>query len=152
MDCASVEGSAEVGGQSGDGLWPGRRDHALLALRTKAHQRRERKESAMSRPVLRYTFAERTVHWLAALTYGYVLLTGLAFYTPHLYWIATLLGGAPTSRFWHPWIGVLFIVSVLWMLQTWIADMRITDTDRSWGRKMVLYIRNEDEALPPADR
>jgi formate dehydrogenase subunit gamma len=106
----------------------------------------------MSRPILRYTLAERTIHWLSALTYGYVLLTGLAFYTPHLYWIATLLGGAPTSRFWHPWIGVLFIVSVLWMLQTWIADMRITDTDRSWGRKMVLYIRNEDEALPPADR
>ena len=106
----------------------------------------------MSRPVLRYNLAERTIHWLSALTYGYVALTGLAFYTPHLYWLATLLGGPPTSRFWHPWVGGLFFVSVLWMLRTWISDMRITAVDRSWGRKIGLYVRNEDEGLPPADR
>jgi formate dehydrogenase subunit gamma len=106
----------------------------------------------MSRPVLRYTLAERTVHWLAALTYGYVLLTGLAFYTPHLYWMATLLGGPQTSRFWHPWIALLFFATVLWMLQMWIADMRITAIDRGWGRKIGYYIRNEDEELPPVER
>ena len=106
----------------------------------------------MSRPVLRYTLVERTVHWLAALTYGYVLLTGLAFYTPHLYWMATLLGGPQTSRFWHPWIALLFFATVLWMLQMWIADMRITAIDRGWGRKIGHYIRNEDEQLPPVER
>jgi formate dehydrogenase subunit gamma len=106
----------------------------------------------MSRPVLRYTLAERTVHWLCALTYVYVLLTGLAFYTPHLYWIATLLGGPPTSRFWHPWIALLFFATVLWMLRMWIADMRITIVDRAWGMAMGRYIRNEDEGLPPAER
>jgi len=56
----------------------------------------------MNNNILRYTLRERVVHWVAAVTYCYVLLTGLAFYSPHLYWIATLLGGAPTSRFWHP--------------------------------------------------
>jgi formate dehydrogenase subunit gamma len=49
--------------------------------------------------ILRYTLIERAVHWVAALTYDYVLLTGLAFYSPHLYWIATLLGGPATSRY-----------------------------------------------------
>jgi formate dehydrogenase subunit gamma len=106
----------------------------------------------MNRPVLRYTLAERTIHWLAALTYCYVLLTGLAFYTPHLYWIATLLGGPPTSRFWHPWIGLVFFATLLWMLGTWIGDMYVTNVDRTWGRAMSRYIRNEDEALPPAER
>jgi formate dehydrogenase subunit gamma len=106
----------------------------------------------MSRPVLRYSLAERTVHWLAALTYAYVLLTGMAFYTPHLYWIATLLGGPPTSRFWHPWIALFFFATVLWMLGAWIADMRITAIDRGWGRKIGYYIRNEDESLPPVER
>ena len=57
--------------------------------------------------ICRYTLLERTIHWLAALTYAYVLLTGLAFYSPHLYWIAAILGGAPTSRFWHPWIALV---------------------------------------------
>lgn len=106
----------------------------------------------MNGTVLRYTLAERTIHWLAALTYIYVMLTGLAFYTPHLYWLAAMLGGAPTARYWHPWVGLLFFASVLWMLGVWISDMRITAVDRTWGREVGHYIRNEDEALPPAER
>jgi formate dehydrogenase subunit gamma len=106
----------------------------------------------MNDRVLRYTLAERTTHWIAALTYCYALLTGLAFYTPHLYWIATILGGAPTSRFWHPWVALVFFAAMLWMLRTWVADMRITPVDQKWGQAVDHYIRNEDEALPPAER
>lgn len=102
--------------------------------------------------IQRYTLAERSIHWLTALAYTYVLLTGLAFYSPHLYWIAVVLGGAPTSRFWHPWLGLLFFAGIIWMLQAWRADMAITAVDREWGKAMDYYIRNEDESLPPADR
>lgn len=102
--------------------------------------------------IQRYSMIERSVHWLSALTYMYVLATGLAFYSPYLYWIAAMLGGGPTSRFWHPWIGLLWFTSVLWMLNAWSRDMRITEVDRRWGREMQHYIRNEDEALPPAGR
>ena len=41
----------------------------------------------------RYTFRERVMHWLTGLTYLYCLATGLAFYSPHLYWLACVLGG-----------------------------------------------------------
>jgi formate dehydrogenase subunit gamma len=102
--------------------------------------------------ILRYTLIERVVHWVAALTYGYVLLTGLAFYSPHLYWIATPLGGPATSRYWHPWVALVFMGTLLWMLRVWRGDMRITPADRQWGREMRHYIRNEDEHLPPIDR
>jgi formate dehydrogenase subunit gamma len=102
--------------------------------------------------LLRYNLAERVVHWLAALTYMYVLLTGLAFYSPHLYWIATVLGGGPTSRYWHPWIALMFLAAIVWMLRAWASDMRITPQDRKWGEEMDKYIRNEDENLPPIDR
>jgi formate dehydrogenase subunit gamma len=102
--------------------------------------------------ILRYTLIERAVHWIAALTYMYVLATGLAFYSPHLYWIAAVLGGGPTSRYWHPWIALLFVASMVWMLRAWAGDMRITAADRAWERGMRHYIRNEDEDLPPIDR
>ena len=102
--------------------------------------------------ILRYTLLERAVHWLSALTYMYVLATGLAFYSPHLYWIAALLGGGPTSRYWHPWVALVFVATLAWMLRAWLADMRITAADRAWGRDMKQYIRNDDENLPPIDR
>jgi formate dehydrogenase subunit gamma len=106
----------------------------------------------MRNRILRYTLIERVMHWLAALVYAYVLLTGLAFYSPRLYWIATVLGGAPASRFWHPWLGVLFMGTLVWMLRTWRSDMRITAEDRQWGEAMGRYVRNQDEELPSIDR
>ena len=102
--------------------------------------------------ILRYTFIERAIHWLSAFTYMYVMATGLAFFSPYLYWIAVVLGGGPTARFWHPWIGLLWFATVVWMLSQWYRDMRITDLDRRWGREVKHYIRNEDEELPPAER
>ncbi len=106
----------------------------------------------MNHSILRYSLIERVMHWIAAIAYCYVLLTGLAFYSPHLYWIATVLGGAPTSRFWHPWIAVVFMAVLAWMLRAWIGDMRITANDRAWGKAMQRYIENQDDALPPIDR
>jgi formate dehydrogenase subunit gamma len=102
--------------------------------------------------IVRYTLIERVMHWIAGLTYIYQLLTGLAFYSPHLYWIAAVLGGGATSRLWHPWIGLVFTAALFWMLYVWISDMRITAADRAWSKSMEHYIRNEDEQLPPVDR
>jgi len=102
--------------------------------------------------IKRYSMSERVVHWTSAITYSYVLATGLAFYSPHLYWIAIVLGGGPTSRFWHPVMGVVFVATLVMMLRSWIADMRITAADRAWGRAMGRYIENDDENLPPSDR
>lgn len=102
--------------------------------------------------IKRYSLSERVLHWTSAISYVYVLATGLAFYSPHLFWIAVLLGGAPTSRFWHPILGVVFVVTLAMMLRSWMSDMRITATDKAWGRAMSHYIENDDESLPPSDR
>ncbi len=102
--------------------------------------------------ILRYTLAERVIHWIAGFAYLYELATGLAFYCPNLYWMSMVLGGAPTSRYWHPIIGVVFVATVFRMFKVWSTDMRITDADRKWAKAMPHYIRNEDEKLPPAGR
>ena len=108
--------------------------------------------SEVHKGIQRYSLNERIVHWIGGLTYVYQLLTGLAFYSPHLFWIAILLGGGPTARYWHPWIGLLFSAALYWMLRAWRGDMRITASDRAWAKAMPLYVRNEDEDLPPIDR
>ena len=45
--------------------------------------------------IVRYTFAERVNHWIGALSYIYLLMTGLAFWSPYLYWLAAVVGGGP---------------------------------------------------------
>jgi formate dehydrogenase subunit gamma len=104
------------------------------------------------RRVLRYDFRERIVHAGAALSYTYLLLTGLAFWTPWLYWIALVLGGGYVSRMLHPWVGLLFAAVVFVMYAQWRRDMRTTPEDRVWRRAMTHYVRNEDTLVPPAGR
>jgi formate dehydrogenase subunit gamma len=100
----------------------------------------------------RYTFSERIMHWTNSFTYVYCLATGLAFYSPHLYWLAYVLGGAPTSRFWHPIVGLGFLLATLWMHSVWSTDMQITGVDRRWLDNIRPYITNDEEHAPLAER
>lgn len=102
--------------------------------------------------IVRYAFPERLVHWIAAGSYVYLLLTGLAFWTPALYWLAIVLGGGFLSRALHPLVGLVFAVIVSWMFALWRHDMRTTAADREWRTAMGHYARNEDHLVPPAGR
>jgi formate dehydrogenase subunit gamma len=102
--------------------------------------------------ILRYAFRERVMHWLAGFTYLYLLISGLAFFAPQLYWMAAILGGGPAARFWHPWVGLAFTIAMAWMHQTWRADMRITEVDRRWTRAVRKYVENKDDEVPPSER
>jgi formate dehydrogenase subunit gamma len=102
--------------------------------------------------VPRYSFHERICHWVSAITYTYCLATGLAFYTPHLFWIALVLGGGPTSRFWHPIVGVGFFVAILWMHGIWRGDMGISSVDRAWLNNVKYYATNRDDLVPVQGR
>jgi formate dehydrogenase subunit gamma len=102
--------------------------------------------------VLRYTFRERLMHWLAGLSYLYLLISGLAFWSPWLYWLSAFTGGPTISRILHPWFGVVFMVAVLWMDRIWGSQMRSTPRDREWWRAVKHYVRNEDDQVPPEDR
>ncbi len=102
--------------------------------------------------ILRYTFKERFVHWIAGISYVYLLLNGLALWSPVFWWMAALLGGGPVARLTHPWVGLVFFASVLWMYRLWDKDMRITDEDRAWNKALGHYVRHEDESMPPAGR
>jgi formate dehydrogenase subunit gamma len=104
------------------------------------------------RAILRYSLGERVNHWIAALTYIYCLVTGLAFWSPYLFWLAVIVGGGPAARFWHPWFGLVFTASVFGMYSSWQRDMTTTTADRGWEKSIRFYIRNEDQNLPPIGR
>ena len=102
--------------------------------------------------VIRYSLPERVMHWVAALSYVYLLITGLAFYSPRLYWLTGLTGGGPTARAWHPLAGLLFFFSIVWMYRVWRSDMQTTEADRDWNKALLSYVRNEDESVPAVGR
>lgn len=102
--------------------------------------------------ILRYNFRERITHWAASISYIYLLLTGLAFWSPWLAWIAVILGGGQVSRMLHPWIGLIFVAAVMCMYSLWAPQMHTTEADRKWWHSLKFYVQNEDDKMPHAGR
>jgi len=102
--------------------------------------------------VQRYTFAERAYHWINAIAYTYLMLTGLAIFTPLAYWLAYVLGGPATIRYWHPWIGLIYLATIFWMHRMWKRDMQKIPEDERWSKNLRAYAENRDELMPPQGR
>ena len=100
----------------------------------------------------RYSFPERAVHWMAALSFLYSALTGLSLWSTHLFWLATVFGGGSTVRRWHPWGGALFAFVLGCMFSLWSRQMRLDRDDRRWLRRAHKYAVHADAGLPEAGR
>ena len=92
------------------------------------------------------------VHWSVALLFVYAALTGLALWSPRLYWLAAVMGGGTTLRAWHPWAGVLFTGFFAAMFLAWRGLMRLDPEDRRWLRMARRYASHDFAAMPPAGR
>jgi formate dehydrogenase subunit gamma len=102
--------------------------------------------------VQRYNFAERAYHWINAIAYTYLMLTGLALFTPLAYWLAYVLGGPATIRYWHPWVGLIYLATIFWMHRMWKRDMQKIPEDERWSKNIRAYAENRDELMPPQGR
>jgi formate dehydrogenase subunit gamma len=96
--------------------------------------------------IVRYTLADRILHWGVALTFIYLMLSGFALGYPRMAWLYDILGGGQTVRFLHPIFGVLFTVGVVLMLFVWLRDMLLDESDRQWARDMGNYVRSGHSA------
>ena len=102
--------------------------------------------------VVRYTFPERAAHWINGLAYTYCMVTGLALFTPYMFWMATVLGGGATIRYWHPWVGLVYLAAIFWMNSQWGPDMTPIPEDDQWNKNIENYIKNNDDAMPAQGR
>lgn len=100
----------------------------------------------------RFSFAERATHWMAALSFLYAALTGLALWTPHLFWLSDVFGGGETIRRWHPWGGVFFAIVLGVMFRNWAKDMKLDADDKTWLKNAHKYAAHDETGLPEAGR
>lgn len=108
--------------------------------------------SEASQKLVRFSFPERVRHWMAALSFLYAALSGLALWSPHLFWLSSVLGGGETVRRWHPWGGVLFGVALGLMFRNWAREMKLDADDKVWLKGAHKYAVNEEEGLPEPGR
>jgi len=102
--------------------------------------------------LVRHSLALRINHWITAACFMLLLLSGLSFFDPVLFWLSGLFGGGQSARALHPWIGVVLLVSYAGMVvQAWRGNLWTRD-DMAWIRHMRQVLANREEAAPEVGR
>lgn len=98
----------------------------------------------------RFTAAERANHWLVALTFFLLALSGLVFFQPLYYPLGQLFGGGVWARILHPFFGVAMIVFFGGMFLRFRKLSVMTATDREWLRHVRELVNGDDRQMPEA--
>lgn len=102
--------------------------------------------------VHRYSAFARVNHWITAITFSLLTLSGLALFHPSLYPLTGLFGGGNLTRAIHPWLGVILLISFVGMfLQFWRANLWNRD-DTQWVSQIKDVVKGDEEKLPELEK
>ena len=96
----------------------------------------------------RYTAGARINHWITAASLVLLAISGLALFTPDLFFLTALFGGGQATRATHPWIGVVLFFSFLGLfLRFWKANLWKAE-DGTWLARLRDVLGGHEERLP----
>ena len=102
--------------------------------------------------IVRYNASERTKHWVVAISFVLLTLSGLALFHPAMFWLSDLFGGGTWTRILHPFIGiVMFVAFVLLIMSLW-RDNRFSERDWQWLKQWRDIVNNREENVPEVGR
>src|SRR5437867_7105964 len=96
----------------------------------------------------RYNDSERINHWIVAVTFILLALSGLALFHPSLFFLTNLFGGGQMTRAIHPWIGVVLAMSFLGLFFRFFTLNFWKPEDTVWMKNLGKVMNNEEEGLP----
>jgi formate dehydrogenase subunit gamma len=102
--------------------------------------------------IVRYNASERTNHWIVAICFVLLALSGLALFHPALFWLSNLFGGGTWTRILHPFIGIVMFVAFLLLSMRMWSDNRMSERDWQWLKQFRDVVNNRKESVPEAGR
>ena len=102
--------------------------------------------------LVRYKAATRINHWIVAISFVLLALSGLAMFHPAMFWLTNLFGGGPWTRILHPFIGLVMIVAFVLLGAKMWGDNKMQDRDWRWARDIRDVVTNREENLPDVGR
>ncbi|NNM72444.1 formate dehydrogenase subunit gamma [Enterovirga aerilata] len=102
--------------------------------------------------VSRYSALTRLNHWTLAGSFVLLALTGLALFHPSLYWLTALFGGGQTTRWLHPWVGVVLMLAWLVMFLRFLPYNLPDRTDIAWLKEGKAILSGDEGNVPEVGR
>ena len=102
--------------------------------------------------IVRYSAGTRINHWVVAISFVLLALSGLAMFDPLMFWLSDLFGGGAVTRAIHPWIGLVMVVAFfLLALRVW-RDNVMRQRDWAWLKHIREVVENDEQGAPEVGR
>jgi len=86
--------------------------------------------------IQRYNAAERINHWVVAVCFILLAISGLAFFYPAFFWLTGVFGTPQLARIVHPFVGVvMFIAFARQFFRYWHHNL-VTSEDVKWMKSV----------------
>ncbi|MCQ2028972.1 formate dehydrogenase subunit gamma [Stutzerimonas zhaodongensis] len=102
--------------------------------------------------ILRYGWWTRVNHWLIAISFTLLVLSGLALFYPFFFGLTSLFGGPEPTRIVHPYIGVFMSLFFIIQAVRFFGDNLFRRHDVQWMKQIRDVLGNRDERLPPVGK
>jgi len=96
----------------------------------------------------RYTAPERVNHWVVAICFILLALSGLALFHPMFWPLTALFGGGVWARIIHPYIGLLMSLSFIGLYFRFHSLNLMTSADREWLKHTRDMLNGDEHKLP----
>lgn len=98
--------------------------------------------------VRRYSGTARLNHWVVAITFVGLMLSGMALFHPSFFGLTALFGGGQMTRWLHPWMGVVLSVAFLGLFLRFFMANLPEGTDFVWLARIRHVLSGKEEYLP----
>lgn len=98
--------------------------------------------------VRRYSGSARINHWIVAITFVGLTLSGLSLFHPSLFWLTGLFGGGQTTRWLHPWMGLVLVASFFGLFVRFVSQNFPEHTDWVWLARIRDVMAAREDYLP----
>ncbi|KQQ31874.1 formate dehydrogenase [Duganella sp. Leaf126] len=98
--------------------------------------------------IQRYTANDRSNHWITAICFVLLAVSGLAMFHPATSWMAVFLGGGQWTRILHPFLGVVMFVSFAVLVVRFWHHNQIDQSDKQWMKQIGDVLNNREDRLP----
>lgn len=109
----------------------------------------------MTRPpgaLTRNDTVTRINHWITALCFILLVISGLSMFHPLLYWMSGLFGSGQWARATHPWIGIVLFISYSGLIIQFWRDNLWNRDDVAWMKAIDRVLANDEEDVPEVGR
>jgi len=98
--------------------------------------------------IQRYTANDRSNHWITAICFVLLAVSGLAMFHPATSWMAVFLGGGQWTRILHPFLGVVMFISFAVLVFRFWHHNKIDQADKQWMKQFGDVLTNREDRLP----